>query len=80
MDQDNIGSGQFMAASDIIDDVVAMMDDELEIKAADVPAGAAGASRVLAHHGDAITESKIQRLDGIEDLARRLHSFIVREG
>jgi hypothetical protein len=56
------------------------MGDELEVEILGIVAGAAGAGRVDDDRVEALAKAEIERLDGIDDLARRPRGVVVGEG
>ena len=76
MDDDHVRPEELLAAGDLLEDGLAVMDDELEVEIGDPGAGVALAGRCLADVTAAPAEPEVAALDRVEkhravDRARR---------
>ena len=66
MDDDDVRPEQFLPAGDLLDDGLAVMDDELEVEVRDPRARVALAGRRLADVAATAAEPEVAALDGVE--------------
>ena len=66
MDDDHVRPEQLLPAGDLLDDRLAVVDDELEVEVRDPAAGVALARRRLPDVAPAAAEAEVAALDGVE--------------
>ena len=66
MDDDHVRSEQLLPARDLLDDRLAVVDDELEVEVGDPAAGVALARGRLADVSPTTTEAEVAALDGVQ--------------
>ena len=64
---DHVGPQEFLAARDLLDDRLAVVDHELEVEIRDPDAGVTPAGRRLAHVAAAPAEPEVAALDRVEE-------------
>jgi hypothetical protein len=65
MNEDDVAAGDFLTATHLVPDELAMVADELEVKVLHLAAGAAPAGRCLLDVSEPLAESEICRLNRI---------------
>src|SRR6266571_4503860 len=75
MNDDDIATGELLAASHPVLDELAMVADELQVELLYIPAGAAFAGCCLTDVAQPLTEGEVGRLDGV--LEERSVNFVV---